>query len=420
MLPFGIKEIDEALPGGGLALGAVHEFSEEGPRGGYAACALLFAAGILARLPGPVLWCLHSRDLFAPALARVGLHPDRIIFCETWKDAEILPAMEEGLRMRGLAGVVGELNRISLTPSRRLQLAAETSGVPALIIRRSAEHLSESNAAMTRWRISPAPSAETSPSAWAVRSGVSNYCDAGAHRRIPGLWRHAMRRVVALFLPTFPTDQIRRRNGGAPARELPMVTAIQEGNRRVLASVDDAARKLKLACGMTVAHAQTLVPDLIVEDAKPEEDEAALCAACAVVHTLFAARDALPARYNLHRRCRLLASVQGRGRASERHASAARVRAAFRTSGDCRYAGLRLGGVALWQGRHRPARPRRPKRWVACRSRRCGLPERDIIGLARRRDRTHRAARGAAARLAAPAIFGRRAAAPRSGAWRGG
>ena len=116
VLPFGIKEIDEALPGGGLALGAVHEFSEEGPRGGYAACALLFAAGILARLPGPVLWCLHSRDLFAPALARVGLHPDRIIFCETWKDAEILPAMEEGLRMRGLAGVVGELNRISLTP----------------------------------------------------------------------------------------------------------------------------------------------------------------------------------------------------------------------------------------------------------------------------------------------------------------
>jgi len=163
VLPFGIESIDTALPGGGLALGAVHEFSEEGPRGHFAACALLFAAGILARIPGPVLWCLHSRDLFAPALARVGLRPDRIIFCETYKDAEILPAMEEGLRMRGLAGVVGELNRVSLTPSRRLQLAAETSGVPALIIRRSSENLSESNAAMTRWRISPAPSFETSP-----------------------------------------------------------------------------------------------------------------------------------------------------------------------------------------------------------------------------------------------------------------
>ena len=85
-----------------------------------------------------------------------------------------------------------------------------------------------------------------------------------------------MRRVVALFLPTFPTDQVRRRNGGAPAHELPMVTAIQESNRRVLASVDDAARKLKLACGMTVAHAQTLVPDLIVEDAFISEFESPL------------------------------------------------------------------------------------------------------------------------------------------------
>ena len=55
VLPFGIKEIDEALPGGGLALGAVHEFSEEGPRGGYAAYALLFAAGILCGCPG--LFC---------------------------------------------------------------------------------------------------------------------------------------------------------------------------------------------------------------------------------------------------------------------------------------------------------------------------------------------------------------------------
>jgi protein ImuB len=55
-----------------------------------------------------------------------------------------------------------------------------------------------------------------------------------------------------------------------------MVTALQESSRRVLASVDDAARKLKLSPGMTVAHAQTLVPDLLVEDAAQEEDQAAL------------------------------------------------------------------------------------------------------------------------------------------------
>src|ERR1041385_2109163 len=34
VLPFGIEAIDTALPGGGLALGAVHEVREDGPRGG--------------------------------------------------------------------------------------------------------------------------------------------------------------------------------------------------------------------------------------------------------------------------------------------------------------------------------------------------------------------------------------------------
>ncbi|WP_091947663.1 ImuA family protein [Methylorubrum salsuginis] len=161
VLPFGAPGLDQALPGGGLALGALHQIHEGGPRGRYAASAVLFAGGILARLDGPVLWCLHSRDLFAPALARVGLHPDRVVYCETWRDAEVLPAMEEGLRHRGLAGVVGELTRMGLTPSRRLQLAAEGSGVTAFVLHRvcggeAAEP--EPSAARTRWRVSPAPS----------------------------------------------------------------------------------------------------------------------------------------------------------------------------------------------------------------------------------------------------------------------
>ena len=160
-LPFGIAPVDSALPGGGLPLGALHEIFEGGEREGYAANAALFAAGILARLTGPVLWCLHSRDLFAPALARVGLHPDRVICCETWKDREVLPAIEEGLRHPGFAGVVGELSKLPLTPSRRLQLAAESSGVTALIVRRSGARAPEANAAHSRWRVSSAPSPQS-------------------------------------------------------------------------------------------------------------------------------------------------------------------------------------------------------------------------------------------------------------------
>jgi len=49
-----------------------------------------------------------------------------------------------------------------------------------------------------------------------------------------------------------------------------------QGQRRVIASVDAAAVQLDLSCGMTVTHAQSLIPDLTVIDATPEEDEAAL------------------------------------------------------------------------------------------------------------------------------------------------
>ena len=111
VLPFGLSSIDAALPQGGLALGHLHEVIEGGAASEYAGLATLFAAGIVARLSGPVLWCLRGRDLFAPALARVGLHPDRVIYCETWKDRDVLPAMEEGLRCAGLAGVIGEVTQ---------------------------------------------------------------------------------------------------------------------------------------------------------------------------------------------------------------------------------------------------------------------------------------------------------------------
>jgi protein ImuA len=74
-LRFGVPEVDCRLPGNGFALGHLHEVIEARIAGEYAGLATLFTAGIIARIPGPVLWCLRERDLFSPALARVGLHP---------------------------------------------------------------------------------------------------------------------------------------------------------------------------------------------------------------------------------------------------------------------------------------------------------------------------------------------------------
>jgi protein ImuA len=160
VLPFGLEPVDRHLLGGGLALGRLHEFMEGGAETEYAAAATLFVAGIAARLKGPVLWCLHGHDLFAPALSRVGLHPDRVIYCETRSDADALSAMETGLRHAGLAAVIGEIVKLPLNASRRLHLAAEQHRVTALVIRRwhtraQRALADQPSSAVTRWRISP-------------------------------------------------------------------------------------------------------------------------------------------------------------------------------------------------------------------------------------------------------------------------
>jgi protein ImuA len=58
--------------------------------------------------------------------------------------------IEEALRCRGLAAVLGEVSGLSLAASRRLQLAARKSGVTALLLRHHAE--APLTAAVTRWR----------------------------------------------------------------------------------------------------------------------------------------------------------------------------------------------------------------------------------------------------------------------------
>ncbi len=94
--PFGIPAIDSLLPGHGIALGALHEAAGVGPETEHAAAAALFVAGILVRCRGIVLWVLEQPDLFAPALAGVGLPLSRVIFLEAGRN--VLAGMEDGLR----------------------------------------------------------------------------------------------------------------------------------------------------------------------------------------------------------------------------------------------------------------------------------------------------------------------------------
>lgn len=163
-LPFGVPQIDQRLTGSGLGVAALHEVTAATPNLNDDAAATLFMAGIAARRASEkatVLWVFTRRDLFAPALAQAGLPPSRLIYAECGRD-EVLAVMEEGLRHGTLAAVVGEIERATMTATRRLQLAAEESGTMALMLkrwRRSGEDpLALPSAAVTRWKIGSAPS----------------------------------------------------------------------------------------------------------------------------------------------------------------------------------------------------------------------------------------------------------------------
>jgi protein ImuA len=163
VLPFGVKAIDERLPEGGLALGALHEVAGGGNGAIDGAAAALFAAGIAARTRGRVLWCVTRQDLFAPALAAAGLAPEQVIYVEAGDEKAVLTCFEEALHHSKLGAVVAEISHLSMIASRRLQLAAEGSGVIGLALRRwrrqaDAAEFRQPTAATTRWRVSALPS----------------------------------------------------------------------------------------------------------------------------------------------------------------------------------------------------------------------------------------------------------------------
>ncbi|MCB2066457.1 MAG: recA-like protein [Erythrobacter sp.] len=85
----------------------------------------------------------------------------RLIHVAAPRPEDALFAMEEGLRCRDLAAVVGELagnpRALDFTASRRLTLTAEKHGVPLLLVRLDA--VADLSSARARWRLASLPSA---------------------------------------------------------------------------------------------------------------------------------------------------------------------------------------------------------------------------------------------------------------------
>ena len=127
-LKFGLLAIDDLLPGHGLQ-SALHEAAGGDAETEHGAAAALFLAGILARQKGTILWVQERSDLFAPALAGVGLPPERVIYLQAGR--HVLAAMEEGLSPLARLGWLPRPLRASRSPIAPVASAAEAAGILA-------------------------------------------------------------------------------------------------------------------------------------------------------------------------------------------------------------------------------------------------------------------------------------------------
>jgi protein ImuA len=162
-LALGLPAIDTHL-GGGLAQAALHEIAGIGSDAELATLPAFFASQLLRRHADQrAIWIASMVDLYGPGLLAQGLDPARLLLVETRQDAESLWCLEEATRSGAVSLVIGEIDVLDLTASRRLQLAAEEKHCTILVLRRSrlmgnSEKHRQPSAATTRWLISPLPS----------------------------------------------------------------------------------------------------------------------------------------------------------------------------------------------------------------------------------------------------------------------
>lgn len=138
---------------------------------------------------------------------RAGLPPHlrhRLIHVAAARPEDALFAIEEGVRCRDLAFVLGEIAgnpaALDFTASRRLSLAAERHGVGLWLVRPGARR--DASSARMRWQVASAPGA---PAQWNAQGPGRPRWRAElfrAHRYQPGEWmvesdEHACARIAA-------------------------------------------------------------------------------------------------------------------------------------------------------------------------------------------------------------------------------
>jgi protein ImuA len=163
-VPLGHAGADATLRGG-LALAAMHEVFAEGHQ---SAVATGFIAGLAGRITArrPLVWVrqdfseIESGALSMSGFSELGLDPRCLVTVRAADVDSALRTAADALACDALGGVVlevfGEARQLDLVASRKLTLAAQASGVTALLLRIAATP--QPSTAETRWIVRAAHS----------------------------------------------------------------------------------------------------------------------------------------------------------------------------------------------------------------------------------------------------------------------
>ena len=164
----------DAMLRGGLAVAAMHEVFAEGHQSGAATG---FIAGLAGRVTArrPLVWVrqdfaeIESGALSMHGLCELGLDPRLVVTVRAADVNSALRSAADALACDALGCVVlevfGEARQLDLVASRKLTLAAQASGVTALLLRLAATP--QPSTAETRWIVRAAHSPPGSMfSAW--------------------------------------------------------------------------------------------------------------------------------------------------------------------------------------------------------------------------------------------------------------
>jgi hypothetical protein len=184
-LPFTIPEIDDSLPTKGLPRGVLHEFFYHDPLQPERRSSLiptLLALNAYNTLTSENSW---SRSAPARSIVWIGKRTwptpysfishehshtaqeaflNSILFIDPPNDKLTLWTLETALRSKAIGLVVAECPRISLTVTKRFELAARENGSTALLLR-NPNDLNLPSRAFTKWVMTPTPSQHDAP-AW--------------------------------------------------------------------------------------------------------------------------------------------------------------------------------------------------------------------------------------------------------------